>query len=205
MTSTCSNVADNIQSRHNNASSKMKLVINNQFPGIELVSPLYFSNGAVCYLSPDQRVDVGSTMQAIFNIDPDQGLSTIALIYTLQRKNVDHSNEEPMSNEEATCIRLFVSWMFRSPEEIYVVSDLIEYDRDHVWDNVGLLRLTLHYRPVDIQDGTIEETYLMYDNAVLMTRADVTHEEEYYKLEMTISETSIKDDTRRIQYIDLDR
>jgi hypothetical protein len=199
MASTDSNVTDSIQACQNDTLPKMKLVINNQFPGIELVSPLYYSNGAVCYLSPDQRVDVGSTMQAIFNIDPDQGLSTVALIYTLQRKDVDQSNEE-----EVTCIRLFVNWMFFSPEEIYIALDLIEYDRDHVWDNDGLFNLALYYRPVDIQDNIIEETYLMYDNTVLMERANITYEGECCKLEITISETSIKDDTRRIQYIGLD-
>jgi hypothetical protein len=40
---------------------------------------------------------------------------------------------------------------------------------------------------------------------VFMTRVNVTCEEEYYKLEMTISEGSVQDDTRRIRYIDVDR
>jgi hypothetical protein len=61
------------------------------------------------------------------------------------------------------------------------------------------------YELTDIQDSTIEETYLMHDNAVLMTRVNVTYEEECYKLEIIISKASINDETRRLQYIDVER
>jgi hypothetical protein len=44
----------------------------------------------------------------------------------------------------------------------------------------------------------------MHDNTVLMTSLNVTRE-ECYKLEMTISEGSIKDDTQRPHYIDMDK
>jgi hypothetical protein len=46
---------------------------------------------------------------------------------------------------------------------------------------------------------------LIHNNIGLKTRLNITREEEYCKLEMTITETSIKDDTRRLQYIDMDR
>jgi LAS superfamily LD-carboxypeptidase LdcB len=58
-----SNDTDAIQSSQNDASSKVKLIIHNQFPGTELVSPLYYSDGVTCCLSPDQKVDIGSTTQ----------------------------------------------------------------------------------------------------------------------------------------------
>jgi hypothetical protein len=45
----------------------------------------------------------------------------------------------------------------------------------------------------------------MHDNTVLMTRMKATLEEEYYKLEMIMSETNIKYDTQRLLYIDMDR
>jgi hypothetical protein len=67
-------------------------------------------NGAECYIPPDQSVDVGSTTQASFNIDPDHRPVGI-LIYKLKRKNEDQSNEEVISNEEETaCIYFFIIW-----------------------------------------------------------------------------------------------
>jgi hypothetical protein len=46
----------------------VKLIIHHQLPGIELVSLLYYIDGATWDLPPDQRVDFGSTIQADFNI-----------------------------------------------------------------------------------------------------------------------------------------
>jgi hypothetical protein len=62
---------------------EVKLIIHNQFPGVELVSPVYASEGAKRYLSPDQSVDFGSTTQAGFDIDLNQDEPTGALIYKL--------------------------------------------------------------------------------------------------------------------------
>jgi hypothetical protein len=47
---------------------------------------------------------------------------------------------------------------------------------------------------------------LIHDNTVLITRMNVTREEECYKLEITVAESSIENnDTQRPYYIDLDR
>jgi hypothetical protein len=68
------------------------------------------------------------------------------------------------------------------------------------------MKLFEDYRPCYIQQyGPIESTYLIHDNNVLMERVNTTREAEYYKLEMTISEGSIKDGTWRPRYIDVDR
>jgi hypothetical protein len=45
----------------------------------------------------------------------------------------------------------------------------------------------------------------MYDNTALIVRIDKAYEEEYYKIDITISKTSIKYDTRRLWYVDMDR
>jgi hypothetical protein len=197
MTSINNSDAGTIQSRQNGAPSEVRLIIHHQFPGVELVSPAYISTGATCCLSPDQSVDVGSIMQAGFNIDPDQESIGI-LMYKLQRKGIDQSNEE------ATCIQLVVIWKVNSSKEFCVVSHLIEHDKDRIWDRDGLMRLTECYELFNIQHGSVEDTWLMRDNTVLMASLNVVCK-EYYKLEMTISETSIKDDTQRLWYIGLDR
>jgi hypothetical protein len=126
-------------------------------------------------------------------------------MYRLQRKNVDQSNEEDISSEEeATCIQLVMIWEIDSPKEFHVDSYLIEHDKGHVWNGDRLMKLASKYELVDIRHSLIEDTYLMHDNTVLMTSWNTTHEEERYKLEMTISEASIKDDSRRPWYIDVD-
>jgi hypothetical protein len=193
-----------IRLRQNAGPSRVKLTIHHQSPGIELASPVYACDGAKCYLSPDQRVDVDFTTQAGFNIDLDQYESTGTLIYKLQRKNMDQSNEEAISSEEeTTCTQLLINWRVDSSKEFHVVSHLVEHDKGHVWNGAVLMRLAENCELYGIQHDLIEDTWLMHDNTALMTKMNVTREEECYKLEMTLSETSIKDDTRRPWYIDI--
>jgi hypothetical protein len=78
-----------ISERLVDTTSKVELIIHPQFPGIELVSPVYYSDGAICYPSPDQKVDAGFTTQTSFNIDPDGDESIGALMCKLQRMNID--------------------------------------------------------------------------------------------------------------------
>jgi hypothetical protein len=189
-----------------NARSKVKLIIHHQSPSIELVSPLYYSDGTEWYLLPEQRVDVGLTMQAGFNIDLSQEEPTGILMYKLKRKNNEQSNNEIISNkEEAICVQFIIIWNAWRLGELSVASDLIEHDKDRIWDEDKLVELIKCYKLFNIQHETIEETILMRDNTMLMTILNATREEEYYKLDMTISETSIKDDTRRPYYFDMDR
>jgi hypothetical protein len=199
MTSTDNNNVDSIQSRRSYAAVEVKLIIHHQFPGIELVSPVYARDGATCYLLPDQRLDVGSTTQAGFKLDFPYECSTDILMYKLRRKNIDQSDDE------AIYTQFFMIWEIDSFRRFRAASYLIEHDEGNVWNEDKLMELVENYRKHQIQHVPIEETWLMRDNTVLMTCLNVTCEEECYKLEMTISEASIRDDTRRPQYIDVDR
>jgi hypothetical protein len=194
------------QQHRNDASLKVELTIHNQFPGIELVSPIYASDSATCYPFPDQRIDVDSIMQTGFNIDLTQDGSTCALMYKLQRKNTEQPNDNIISSEdEITCTQLLITWKVSSSKEFLITSYLIEHDESHILDSDRLMIVAKRSRTFNIQHSPIEDTWLIYDNRVLMTSLNVTHEEECYKLEITVSETSVKDDTQRPRYIDLDR
>jgi hypothetical protein len=195
-----------IQSFQDNTSSNVTLIIHNRSPGIELISPVYADRHATCYLSPDQRVYAGSTVQVSFNIDLFLWGEPIGiLMYKLHGKNTDQSNEEAISSEyEATCVQFVIIWKINRSKKFLVASHLIEHDKDRVWDRVELMKLTEYYKLYDIQHAPTEETYLIYDNTVLMTKMNATHEEDCYKLEMTISEASINEDTQRLRYIGLD-
>jgi hypothetical protein len=167
--------------------SKVKLIIHHQFPNIELVSPVYVGNGARC-LSPDQTIDVGSAVQVDFKC------SSGALSYKLQRKN---------ESNDATCTQLLIAWEVRDSGEFFVVPNIIAHDKSHIWDETRLEKLTGDCRVLGMRHGSIEDTWLMYDNTVLMIRVNVICEAKCYKLEVIISEGSIKDDTQRPRYIDL--
>jgi hypothetical protein len=185
------------------APSKVTLMIHHQCPGIELVSPVYACDGAICYLSPDQKVHVGSTTQANFNTVFCWKKSLGILMYEL--KNTKQFNKSAISSEdEARCIQLFMTWKVDVSKEFCVYSCLIEHDRRCVWDKDKLLELARRYKLHDIH-VPIEMTYLMRDNTVLMKRVNVIREEDCYKLEMTISQGSIKYDTWMPRYVDVVR
>jgi hypothetical protein len=98
-----------IQSHLDGAPLKVKLVIHNQCPGIELVSPVYGGDSITCYISPDQRVDAGSKMQVGFSIHPAREESIGIFMHKLQKKKTDQSNEDIMSsgnNMYSTCFCL---------------------------------------------------------------------------------------------------
>jgi hypothetical protein len=191
---------DTTQPRHNDAPSKVKLIIHHQFPGVELVSPVYGSDGAECCLLPDQKVDVDSMMQTDFDIDPTQEESIGILMYKLQRK---YTGQYDKNN--AICIQFVVIWKVNSSGEFRLASRLIEHDKYHTWDRDELMKLAKRYVLFSIRRGPTEETWLMRDNTVLMINLNATREEECYKLEITIAETNIRDDTRRSEHVYLNR
>jgi hypothetical protein len=182
---------------------EVKLVIHHQFAGIELVSPVYAYDSATCYLSPDQKVVVGSTTQAGFNIDLAQGEPIGILMYEL--KNMKQSNMDTISSEDETkCIKFFMVWKIINSKKFYINWHIIVHDKGRIWDRDKLIELAKWSDTFNIQHSPIEETYLMHNNTALMTRVNVTCEEECYKLEMTISETSIKHNTWRPWHFEMD-
>jgi hypothetical protein len=185
--------------RDSGAPSEVKLIIYHQYDGIELISPAYAGRGATCHLLPNQKVDVGSTAQAGFNIEPDPVLSIGALMYKLRRKDTDQTDEE------TTYIQLFVVWKTYNFRRPHVYSFLMEHDEDRVWDGDELAKLAGWHAVYYMQHNHIEDTWLIYDNRVLMKKVHVTREEKCYKLEITITEGSINKDTRRPEYFDMGR
>jgi hypothetical protein len=186
--------------RRINCGPEIKLMIHHQLPGIELVSPVYAGCHATCSIQPEQKVNVGSTMQAYFNADPNQDGSISILMCRLKRANIDKLDED-----EATCIQLVVIWKIDRLERFHTFTYLIEHDEDRIWDRDMLIKLSRLFRLFDIQHCSVEETWLIHNNIVMKTSLNITHEEECYKLEMTVSETRMKDDTHRPCYFDMIR
>jgi hypothetical protein len=167
------------------ALAKVILIIHNQFPGVELVSPGCNGRGTECYLSPDQKVGVGATTQVGFSIDPSSTHVFGVLEHELQGEG----------------IRLIVDWEVFRPDKCHARSTLVEPESTVSWGVFELVDLYENRGPDDIKHAPIE-TYLMSDNRVLMTKMNLNREEECCKLEITISETSIRNEyTQRPQCI----
>jgi hypothetical protein len=191
--------ANNLNANLRNfTSSKVKLVIHHQCPGIELIAPMYIGYSAAYHSDPRWRVNSGSTMQTYLMPDLPRGEPIYALMYKLKKNNTDEFNE-------ATCTQLVMIWKVDELKGFHLVPLLIEHDKSCVWDRNKLVRLARKYTLSSVPYTSIEDTWLMHDDIALMMRVNVTHEEEYYKLELTISEANIRDDTQRPQYIDVDR
>jgi hypothetical protein len=206
MTLTDSSEAGIIQSHQNDVPSKVKLMLHHQFPGVELVSPAYAGGNATCYLLPHQKVDVGSTTRIGFVTYRSCRTAIGVLVYKLQRKDFDQSNEETISNEgKTTCTYLVMKWQADSSEGFFAGSRLTEYDEGCVWSRDKLLTQAGWCDLYNIQHGHIKGTWLMCNNTVLMTEMYLTLERKCYKIEMTIYEGSIKDDTWRPWHIDIVR
>jgi hypothetical protein len=227
----------------NNALSKVKLVLRHQFPGIELVSPIYAGNGITCSSGQDlgikvlhrpgddyfiyvrrssynHRIDFGSTVQVDLNIGFSERNPRGILAYELERKKAKQLNEYAIYNEdEETCIWLVMVLEFvNEDEDFFVASDLMECDQLYFWSWFNLMGLAGCYKngrsareslstyfTYSLKENyfplPIENTYLMYDNRVLMTRYNLAREKTCYRFEVTISETSIKNDTWRLGHV----
>jgi hypothetical protein len=196
--------ADTSQQQKNEAPSKVKLMIHHQFPGMELVSPLYVTFGARRYLPPAQKVVFDSKTEVDFKTIPSCRISSAVLIYEVQRHNADQSIVNAVSREKTMCTWLAIIWKINHRKEFLTASYLIEYDENRGWNRDKLMKLVKYYELTNIQNGSVEETWLMHDNTVLLTKLNVTHKVSY-NLGVTISETGMGDDTRRPLYFDPSR
>jgi hypothetical protein len=141
--------------------------------GLELVSPVYYSNGTICRVSPSQQIEG-------------------ALLYKLQRKYADETDNQPNSStvsiEDATKnTYLLVVWDIGHVQHNFYVR-LIECASDFTWDQDKLW--ALHWDCNDeiyVDYGSDAITWLMHDSAMLKTRCDIIYGSDY-KLDIVIYE-----------------
>jgi hypothetical protein len=203
MTSTHTRGVNLIPFLHGGIPTVVDLIIHNQVPGIELVSPVYTGYGIEFDLSPNERVNFGSTTHISFDVDIPWEVTYGILMYRLQRKNFDEGAMS--SEEEVPYIYLAITWKVYGPREVGILSILMEHDKNCIWDENNQKKLDAWCNLVDPQDGSSEDTWLMHDNTVLMKRMNISREGIRYKIEFTISEGNINKDTQRPWYFGVDR
>jgi hypothetical protein len=184
----------------------LNITIRNQYPGLELTSPVYSSNGTTCYVSPSRQTDDGNTIEASFGIDSKQKDFKCALLYKLQRKHATKTDSQPNTSmasieDTATGMYFLIAWDVEDNNHKSCVC-LIDCDDDFAWDEDKLWAL---YRRYNDQFYTSYKsdiiTWLMYDGSAVKTRLDATYGSDY-KLDIVISEGTREDDVKEPMKID---
>jgi hypothetical protein len=166
------------------AKEALNITIHNQYPSLELTSPVYFSTGTTYHVSPSQQTNINTIMKASFGIDSKQEDFKCALLYKLQRKHTNRTNNQPNGNaasieDIATNIHFLVFWNVKDYDHKFCVC-LIEFTSDFTWDEDKLWTLYDDYNNrfcEDYKSNVI--TWSMNDGSVMRTQSEVTYGSDY--------------------------
>jgi hypothetical protein len=184
------------------------VTIHNQCLNIELVSPVYFGNGAVCPKLSDQQIDISTEMKARFEINTIQDEFEGALLFKLQRHSgnqysADTSTIETNKNG-AKCVQMLAAWKVKDSKPLLHVL-LIEHAKEFTWNEDNLKKLyDKNFGWLKEYNDAISDTWLMDDNMALKTSFEVRGLKGNFELSISIFEE--KDDYAiRPLCIDLER
>jgi hypothetical protein len=168
--------------------SIMDVTIKNECTNIELTSPICFTKGAKYHGHLTQQVDSKSKMKANFRTDMDSNAVGGVLLYHLQRKKNDESNDQSDTDEDTPIsAQLLVIWKFRI-DRLYPHVWLIEPEDEFTWSEGKLKGL---YDVYDSQDDTDfifnRRRWMLDDRAKSQIVCKVSHEGGF-KMDITISE-----------------
>jgi hypothetical protein len=165
----------------------MVMTVYNQYPGIELVSPIYFCNRGTCYEYPVKRTGTDAMMKIDFRFDPTQDEPGGILIYEMQRKGnarSDHQSSQVIENA-LKMIRLLIIWKMKRSGRPKVNTILVEYDNEFVLNEDKLVQL---YNKMDIiSSNYYKSTWFICDHVVLGAKYEVVRKEGL-ELNITISQ-----------------
>jgi hypothetical protein len=152
-----------------------RMIIHNQCSKINLVSPIYFSNGAVCPKLSDQQIDINAKTRVCFEINATQDDFEGALLYKLQRhaESGDQRNMNLLTTEinenDAKCIQMLVTWKMQD-SRLFVLLALIEHAKEFTCDGDELKKLYYKNRRwLKRYVSTTLDTWLMDNNMALET------------------------------------
>jgi hypothetical protein len=174
------------------------IVIHNQCSNTKLISPVYFSNGAVCSELPDQQIDIGTKVRTGFRIDTIENKFEGALLFKLKRhvESYDQYNTDTLTAEinmnEATDVHMVVAWEVKNTKPFAYVT-LVEHTKV-TWIEGKLIRLYYeNHGRLKEYDDTISETWCIDDNMILKTSFSAGYLKGILELNISISEEE-KDD-----------
>jgi hypothetical protein len=187
----------------------LNITVHNQYPSLELTSPVYFSDGTTYCVYPNQQTYTGNIMETSFGIDFRQKDLKCVSLYKLQRKRATKTDNQPdnsiasMENTEAN-MYLLVAWVAKDYEHTFCVC-LVEFTDDFVWDEDKLWALYNDYNDqFHIGNESRIITRFLHGGKVMRIRYEATYGSDY-KLDIVISEGNREDDTEDPIKIDLKR
>jgi hypothetical protein len=150
-----------------------RMIIHNRCSSIKLVSPVYFDDGAVCTKLSNQLTEIGTLMNASFEIKTAQDEFEGALLFKLQRYfdrqyNMNTSTTEA-DNNETKYVHMLVAWKVKdSCSFAHVV--LVEHTKKIIWNGDQLKKLyDKSFSWLKEYNDTISDTWSMNSNMVLKT------------------------------------
>jgi hypothetical protein len=183
--------------------SVMKVTINNQCSNIELAYPAYFTKNTTCHGHLPQQVGSESIRKANFIIGIDRERFSGVLLYHLQRKKNDESNNR-IDKDTATITQLLVIWEFRI-DRLYSYVWLVEHENTLIWSEDNLERLYHVYNSKNSTNIILNVgKWLLDNNTKLQTVCEALYERDL-EVNIIISEEKDLSDPIRPLWIDLDR
>jgi hypothetical protein len=171
----------------------MKVDVHNQCPDFKLIDQKCFSYGAEWHMSSAREVGSRNMMSIEFKYSPEAFRGVV--IYKLGRTYV-----------KSKPIHLFLVWKSDGYKRFRVYVRLLEYDKPFVWSEI---RLKEYYQRCTHQLHTytdpIEDTWLIPDGILLMTRLELAFVKRDGKLKVTISEGIRDSYIKRPEWINLER
>jgi hypothetical protein len=189
------------------------VTVHNQYPNIDLVSPIYFCNCGIYNEYPVERTDDGAIMKVDFRFDLEQNGSGGILAYEVQRKGNIGSDHQPSTDTTSTetvedtskMMRFLMAWEIERLREPKVHIMLIEYDNEFALNEDKLAQL---YGKIDDQLSrryrASKSTWLVSDNTVMEAKYE-TVQKGGPKLKITISKGAKEEDTKSTLWIDSER
>jgi hypothetical protein len=170
------------------------VTIHNQCLNTELVSPVYFGNGARCSRLSDQQIVVDTKMRACFEIYVIQDDFEGALLLELKRYFDSQYSMDTSTTEtnEAIHVYMLVAWKVKDAKFSAYVA-LIEHNKELTWREDELKRFYDEHRGWLMEfNDTVLDTWLMDNNIVLKTTFSASDLRGSPELSISISED--KDD-----------
>jgi hypothetical protein len=149
----------------------------------------------VWYRPPDHKVTTNTMTRASFGRDKTKSKFITALIYKLQRKyhNPTNQSNRDSAKDTSKSPQLLVVWRVDDSFMLYVNVIVIKHDDIAAWDEDKLMELCSMYSALYRGDRIVKDTWLLDDTTVLMTTSE--WKEGKQTIEVIISERTREDDS----------
>jgi hypothetical protein len=170
--------------------SPTSIIIHNRCLKIELISLVYFSNGAVYPKLFGQQIDIGTAMRVCFEMNTTQDEFEGALLFKLQKNLHEQYKTDTLSanKKETKDVCMLVAWKMKDAKPFVHVA-LVECAKEFVLNEDKLKKLYDKNRDqLKKYEDTISDTWFMDDNVVLKTTVNVIDLKRALELSVSISE-----------------